>query len=178
MNIFILNLINIRFMNFQLFSLGGYAQFWKSNVLFDVRFQNLFSFLENFLLLQSLWQSFLENKHVNNRYNHDYHNRACSSFSRPFFILNVRLYFWRLHLLAFWLSSLPQFWSEHSVRLFSWYQRFLSIKWIRLLNFLMNLNLDLWDIRIHIVFNVVNFFHKLLDFLVEFSFHEFWILNS
>jgi hypothetical protein len=126
-NIFLLNLINLWFLDFYLFSLRSNTHSWESDVLFDVRSQNLFCFLENLLLLQSFWQSFLENKHIHNRNNQDNHHWACSSLSWPFFILNIRLFFWMLHMNFFWLCFLPQFWSKHSVCLFSWYQRFSGI---------------------------------------------------
>ena len=177
-NIFLLNLINLWFLDFYLFSLRSNTHSWESDVLFDVRSQNLFCFLENLLLLQSFWQSFLENKHIHNRNNQDNHHWACSSLSWPFFILNVRLFFWMLYMNFFWLCFFPQFWSKHSVCLFSWYQRFSGIEWTWLLNLLVNLYFDLWEIRIHTILNIIDFFHELFDFLIEIIVHLLRIFKS
>lgn len=42
---------------------------------------------------------------------------------------------------------------------------------------LMNLHFDLWEIRILIILNIIDFFHKLINFLIKFTIHLFSILN-
>jgi len=42
----------------------------------------------------------------------------------------------------------------------------------------MDLNLNLWKLRILFIFNIVNFLHKLLDFLVEFIIYLIKLIDS